>query len=276
MRSIYVDPLAVGEPRVTHIDYDTRSTRFDATHRDSRRSREAERTSLRGSRLPDRRSCDRSEGRRARQYHKRRGHRDGAASAQRGRPGRHHQTRRRYRHGSARSDAGWPPVASRGSDEADLVLRNETVTLVYEAPGMVLTIRGKANDGGAEGDVISVLNEQSKRVVQGMIVGPGRVASRRFAAPCRQQRHRIRQCECALTINLLVPSCVTYVRFHRVENPVHQCESNLMKVVMVMRHAVLAALPVPSSTDARISIGSDRSGATTVGRSGQSNHAPGI
>src|SRR4029079_14423349 len=31
MRSIYVDPLAVSEPRVTHIDYDTRSTRFDAT-----------------------------------------------------------------------------------------------------------------------------------------------------------------------------------------------------------------------------------------------------
>ena len=26
----------------------------------------------------------------------------------------------------------------------DLVLRNETVTLVYEAPGMVLTIRGRA------------------------------------------------------------------------------------------------------------------------------------
>jgi flagella basal body P-ring formation protein FlgA len=60
------------------------------------------------------------------------------------------------------------------------------VTLVYEAPGMVLTIRGKANEGGSAGDVISVLNEQSKRVVQGVIIGPGRVAittgSPRFAA----------------------------------------------------------------------------------------------
>ena len=68
------------------------------------------------------------------------------------------------------------------------------MTLVYEAPGMVLTIRGKANDGGAEGDVISVLNEQSKRVVQGMIIGPGRVAittgSPRLAA---NNCHRIRQ-----------------------------------------------------------------------------------
>jgi flagella basal body P-ring formation protein FlgA len=49
------------------------------------------------------------------------------------------------------------------------------VTLIYEVPGIVLTIRGKAADSGAEGDVISVLNEQSKRTAQGTIVGPGRV-----------------------------------------------------------------------------------------------------
>ena len=39
----------------------------------------------------------------------------------------------------------------------------------------MLTVRGKAAEGGAEGDVISVLNEQSKRTVQGVVVGPGRV-----------------------------------------------------------------------------------------------------
>ena len=60
----------------------------------------------------------------------------------------------------------------------DLVQRSEPVTLVYEVPGVVLTLRGKAIDGGAEGDTISVMNEQSKRVVQGTIVGPGRVAIR--------------------------------------------------------------------------------------------------
>jgi len=57
----------------------------------------------------------------------------------------------------------------------ELVQRNGTVTLVYEVPGIVLTVRGKATEGGAEGDVISVLNEQSKRTVQGVVVGPGRV-----------------------------------------------------------------------------------------------------
>ena len=57
----------------------------------------------------------------------------------------------------------------------ELVARNETVTLIYEVPGIVLTVRGKAAEGGAEGDVISVLNEQSKRNVQGVVSGPGRV-----------------------------------------------------------------------------------------------------
>ena len=57
----------------------------------------------------------------------------------------------------------------------ELVQRNETVTLVYEVPGVKLTVRGKAAEGGAEGDVISVLNEQSKRTVQGVVVGAGRV-----------------------------------------------------------------------------------------------------
>ena len=57
----------------------------------------------------------------------------------------------------------------------ELVQRNETVTLVYQVPGITLTVRGKAAEGGAEGDVIAVLNEQSKRTVQGVVAGPGRV-----------------------------------------------------------------------------------------------------
>ena len=57
----------------------------------------------------------------------------------------------------------------------ELVQRNETVMLVYEVPGITLTVRGKAMEGGAEGDVIAVLNEQSKRTVQGAVVGHGRV-----------------------------------------------------------------------------------------------------
>jgi flagella basal body P-ring formation protein FlgA len=57
----------------------------------------------------------------------------------------------------------------------ELVQRNDTVVISYEAPGIILTIRGKAIDAGGEGDTINVLNLQSKRTIQGVVSGPGRV-----------------------------------------------------------------------------------------------------
>ncbi len=64
--------------------------------------------------------------------------------------------------------------------EADLmkpvvVQRSDTVTIIYEAPGLSLTLRGQAQEAGALGDQINVENVQSKRVVQGVVAGPGRV-----------------------------------------------------------------------------------------------------
>jgi flagella basal body P-ring formation protein FlgA len=56
-----------------------------------------------------------------------------------------------------------------------IVQRNDSVTIVYEAPGLALTLRGRAQDTGALGDTVSVLNEQSKRVVQGVVSAPDRV-----------------------------------------------------------------------------------------------------
>ena len=58
----------------------------------------------------------------------------------------------------------------------DLVQRDENVTLIYEATGLYLTMRGKALEGGTEGDTISVLNVQSKRNVYGVVIGRGQVA----------------------------------------------------------------------------------------------------
>ncbi|RTL50935.1 MAG: flagellar basal body P-ring formation protein FlgA [Bradyrhizobiaceae bacterium] len=60
--------------------------------------------------------------------------------------------------------------------KADLVTRDQAVTLIYDAPGVYLTGRGKAMDGGTEGDTVSVLNVQSKRIVQGVVIGPGQVS----------------------------------------------------------------------------------------------------
>lgn len=62
----------------------------------------------------------------------------------------------------------------------ELVGRNDPVTLVFESPGVVISVRAKAIESGAEGDVIQVLNQQSKRTVQGTIEGRGRVVVRRM------------------------------------------------------------------------------------------------
>ena len=57
----------------------------------------------------------------------------------------------------------------------ELIKRDDNVTFVYVVPGITLTTRGKALEAGAEGDVINVLNTQTKRTLQGVVTGPGRV-----------------------------------------------------------------------------------------------------
>jgi flagella basal body P-ring formation protein FlgA len=58
----------------------------------------------------------------------------------------------------------------------ELVARNDTVTMSFEAPGMLVTVRATALESGALGDVINVLNVQSKRTIQATVTGRGQVA----------------------------------------------------------------------------------------------------
>jgi len=57
----------------------------------------------------------------------------------------------------------------------DLVQRDQGVTLIYQTAGLYLTTRAKALDNGTEGDVVNVLNLQSKRTVTGIVTGRGQV-----------------------------------------------------------------------------------------------------
>jgi len=57
----------------------------------------------------------------------------------------------------------------------DLVQRDQSVTVIYQSAGLYITARAKALDNGAEGDVVSVLNPQSKRTVTGVVSGRGQV-----------------------------------------------------------------------------------------------------
>jgi flagella basal body P-ring formation protein FlgA len=77
------------------------------------------------------------------------------------------QTRKQLRAGQA--------VRVADLAKPDLVQRDDNVTLIYETAGLYLTIRGKAMEGGAEGDVVNVLNLQSKRTISGVVIGRGQV-----------------------------------------------------------------------------------------------------
>jgi flagella basal body P-ring formation protein FlgA len=56
-----------------------------------------------------------------------------------------------------------------------LVARGDTVTLVYEMPGIQLTARGTAQENGTKGEAVTVVNPTSKRIVHGVVVGQGKV-----------------------------------------------------------------------------------------------------
>jgi flagella basal body P-ring formation protein FlgA len=77
------------------------------------------------------------------------------------------------------------PLRAADLMKAELVQRNDTVTLHYEVPGIVLSMRGKALDSGAEGDSVNVLNIASKRTIQGVVTAPGHVIVMAPPAPAR-------------------------------------------------------------------------------------------
>lgn len=68
------------------------------------------------------------------------------------------------------------PLRSGDVQREEIVGKGDLVTISYETPGLVITLRGRANEAGAMGDVISVTNPQSKRVLQGRVSGQGRIS----------------------------------------------------------------------------------------------------
>ncbi len=57
----------------------------------------------------------------------------------------------------------------------ELVERGATVTVLYELPGITLTMRGKAMSSGSDGDVVSIQNLSTKKVLEGRVSGPSKV-----------------------------------------------------------------------------------------------------
>lgn len=174
LAALYVEPSALGDPRVSRIVYDARSTRFDATLdlptgaatrgtlRLTGRAR-ATVTVVTVAHATDRGGVLKS----ADVVLERRPRSD---------VGRDALTELDRAIGLAARNGMQAGQIVRAADLAkpEVVQRNDMVTLTYQMPGIVLAIRGKALDNGAEGDTISILNEQSKRTLQAVVTGPGR------------------------------------------------------------------------------------------------------
>ncbi|MGQ0532326.1 MAG: flagellar basal body P-ring formation chaperone FlgA [Caulobacteraceae bacterium] len=66
------------------------------------------------------------------------------------------------------------PAASGGRTLSDAAIRRgETVRLVYQMPGMSLSIRARALEDGAVGQPIRLLNTSSNRTIDAVVTGPG-------------------------------------------------------------------------------------------------------
>jgi flagellar basal body P-ring formation protein FlgA len=175
LRTIHVDPGAKGEPRVGHIDYNAVTGRFAASieipiSAGSRTTlRVTGRATVTAETLAVAHPVARGEVlKQSDVIVERRDRREVRGDILKD---------PEQAVGLAARNALEPGRPLRVSDlmKPQVVQRNEMVTLVYRVPGIMLTVRGKATENGAEGDLISVLNEQSKRTVQGIVSGPGRV-----------------------------------------------------------------------------------------------------
>ncbi len=56
-----------------------------------------------------------------------------------------------------------------------LVKRNRMVTLSYNMGGLTITTYGRALSEGAQGDIVDIMNVDSKIRVKGIVVGPDKV-----------------------------------------------------------------------------------------------------
>ena len=82
------------------------------------------------------------------------------------------------------------PFASADLAAPAMVEKNALVTMVLEAPGLSLSVQGRALEAAPRGAVVPVMNLASRSVVEGEVIGPGRVARPHGRRPARRPRRR--------------------------------------------------------------------------------------
>ena len=77
------------------------------------------------------------------------------------------------------------PVRTTDVQRALAVQKNALVTMTVSQPGLMLSATGRAIDAGAVGDVVQVVNVQSRKTIQAVVTGPNQVQE--------QSLHRLAQ-----------------------------------------------------------------------------------
>lgn len=77
------------------------------------------------------------------------------------------------------------PVLTADTGAPAIVEKNALVTMLLEAPGLSLSAQGRALEAAPRGGLVTVMNLASRTVVEGEVVGPGRVRVAMGAAPLR-------------------------------------------------------------------------------------------
>lgn len=63
------------------------------------------------------------------------------------------------------------PIRNADIGKPEAITKNGLVTMVAQAPGLTITTTGRAMEAGSVGDVVQVMNLQSKRTVQATVTG---------------------------------------------------------------------------------------------------------
>jgi flagella basal body P-ring formation protein FlgA len=70
------------------------------------------------------------------------------------------------------------PIYQRDLEAPKVIRRNQIVTILLKAPGLMLRAEGKALADAATGEAVKIMNTQSKRIIHATVEGPGLVTVR--------------------------------------------------------------------------------------------------
>jgi flagella basal body P-ring formation protein FlgA len=87
------------------------------------------------------------------------------------------------------------PISADQVGAAPMVSRGQPVSLLVDLPGLSVTAQGRALEDGARGARVQVMNASSRAVLEGIVVGPGRVRISPDAAPLSQPARGARPSE---------------------------------------------------------------------------------